>query len=293
MIRRWFSHFSAVKLPPKTEVLAIVDHDSEEFFQTVKDKLYKVFCYEKAPWGVRVAWTQRAPAPEWADIQQRRSRICGNWHTFLEHAQGKVILGAEDDTLPAYDAYLELVCHLEHARFAQATILGRWDAGYVPHWTAKERNGEVCEWKSAFFAGEDVVEIHGGGWYCFAAFKEDLKQVDFSPKEGPIGPDMWALHQMHKNGARCVGDWSIHCQHVCTEMTLSPNREVIDVVTYRKDGNRWRHTIGGGRGRIIDPENIQVCGSQPRPIGTRVQRVRVLKTYGSKPPELSEEWAQV
>lgn len=287
---RWLERFRSVELPGRTEVIAVVDHDSEAFYRQVRAGLLSLFGDGD---GLRIAWTRQAPAPEWEDIHARRTRICSHWHLFLESALGRIILGAEDDTLPAPDAYIKLCKHLNSgAAFAQGTILGRWDAGFVPHFSVLEEDGAPVEWKSAFYDGQDVVPIRGGGWYCFAAERKHLLRVTFRPRPGAIGPDIWAVYELSQRGLRCVGDWTVHCEHVCESMTLSPNRSVIDVVTYRHDGARWRPSISGGRGCIIDHENIQVGGSQPRrPRSTRATRVKTLKLFGSKPPE-RREWVE-
>ena len=290
MVERWFERFRVVWLPENTEVVAVVDHSSRGFYEQIADNFRKMADRFA---GIRIQWTQQPPAPEWSDIEHRRQRICGHWHTFLRAAEGSVILGAEDDTLPDWDAYKHLLRHVEDgASFAQGTCIARWDAGYVPHWRCVMERGQPVEWGSGFYAGERVVEIHGGGWYCFAASTEALRRIRFVPRLGPIGPDIWAIHQLHERGEKCVGDWGVHCTHVAQTMDLSPNREVIDVVTYRFSDGRWRHSISGGRAMVVDPANIQIAGSQPRPVSSRRQtRVTRITAYGSKPNTV-EEWVE-
>lgn len=280
---RWLACFRSVWLPPRTEVLAIVDHDDEGFYETVRDGLGTLtgLC------GCRVVWTRQAPLDEWAEIGARRARITGHWGTFLAEAQGDVILGAEDDTLPDWWAYRALLEHLEAgAVFAQGTCIGRWDAGIVPHWTVREDAHGPISWSTGSYEGQDVVSISGGGWFCFAASAEKLRQVDFGRASDGIGPDVWSCYQLSRLG-RCVGDWRVQCLHVAETMDLSPNREVVDVVTLRFLHGRWRSTTTAGRGRVDASREVQLAGSQPRPFNPGAI-VRTVKFFGNAPMEVKE-----
>ena len=272
---RWLACFCACWLPPRTEVIALVDHDDPSFFDQVEQGMRTLLATNAALCGARVVWTRQAPLDEWADIGARRARITGHWGTFLGLAQGAAILGAEDDTLPDWDAYKRLLEHLEAgAVFAQGTCIGRWDAGMVPHWTCHEDDRGPLSWQTGSYDGADTVGIQGGGWYCFAAVTEAMRRVDFSRSTEPIGPDVWACYQLSKLG-RCVGDWRVQCLHVAETMDLSPNREVVDVVTYRFLHGRWRATTTGGRGRVDRSREVQLWGSGPKPFGT----VRTIRGY--------------
>lgn len=276
---RWLMHFRHVALPPGTECLAIVDHGSEEFFEEVKAGLATL------QWsGLRVLWMRRPAAAEWGDLEQRRARICGHWHTFLAHAQGRVVLGAEDDTLPDWDAYILLLEHLGAGTvFAQGTCIGRWDAGIVPHWTVVQDGRGPCEWRTGTYEGQDVVPIQGGGWFCFAALTEALRGVEFGASPEPVGPDVWTCYQLARQG-RCVGDWGVQALHIAETMDLSPNRETVDLVTFRREAGRWRRTITAGRGRVIEGREVQLAGSQPRPVES-MRLVKTIRMYGNAPTE--------
>ena len=280
---RWLGRFSGVWLPPETEVLALVDHDDPAFHEQVREGMRTLVGTHNLV-GARVVWTRQAPLGEWADIGVRRRRITGHWGTFLDLAQGSTILGAEDDTLPDWFAYRQLLGH--DAIFAQGTCIGRWDAGIVPHWTCHEdERGPLC-WETGSYSGVDLVDIQGGGWYCFVADAEALRRVDFSRATEPIGPDVWSCYQLSKAG-RCVGDWRVQCLHVAETMDLSPNREVVDVVTYRFLHGRWRATTTGGRGRVDRSREVQLCGAGPRPVSPGT-RVRTIRAYGNAPGEITE-----
>lgn len=266
---RWLEHFRAVVLPPRTECIAIVDHDDPLFFERVREGLRTLKLWA----GLRVLFTRRPAAGEWADLGERRRRISGHWATFLDAAQGRVILGAEDDTLPDWDAYQALVGHVVvgGAVFAQGTCIGRWDAGMVPHWTCTEDARGPVEWRTGTFEGQDVVPISGGGWFCFAAQTEALRQVDFYRGMGdsPVGPDVWTCYQLSKLG-RCVGDWRVQAIHFAETMDLSPNRTVVDLVSFQFEAGRWRRRITAGNGRVLPGREVQLAGSQPRPVANVV-----------------------
>lgn len=281
---RWRAHWEGVWLPGRTEMVAVIDHHDESFAEKVRVGLQSLpLC------GLRVLFTGRKPVAEWGDMGERRNRICGHWHTFLEAAQGRVILGAEDDTLPDWDAYDRLLDHVEFggALFAQGTCIGRWDAGIVPHWTCGEDTHGPLWWLTGSYTGMDVVPIQGGGWYCFAAQADAMRRVSFDFGQGtPVGPDVWACYQLSKMG-RCVGDWLIQAQHFCQTADLSPNRTVIDQVEFRFDRGRWRRTTRAGRGRVIEGREVQVAGSQPQPVESRP--VKIIQLFGDGAGTVSME----
>lgn len=283
---RWLEHFRGVILPVGTEVVAIVDHDSETFVQQVRAGLATL----GLDGGLRLLWTRRAPCAEWDDLEARRSRICGHWHTFLEAAQGDIILGAEDDTLPDVTAYPLILDHLaKGAIFAQGTCIGRWDCGIVPHWTVVEDEHGPLEWHTGSYAGEDVVPIQGGGWFCFAARASALRQVEFSARATglPVGPDVLTCLQLSRLGS-CVGDWRVQAIHFCETADLSPNRHVVDRVAFRFSQGRWRREITAGVGRVVPGREVQIAGSQPRPFFHPGAPVRTVKIFGSGRTEVRE-----
>lgn len=282
---RWLAHFRGVMLPPRTECVAIVDHDSESFYEQVVEGLQTLNLE-----GLRILWTRRAPLGEWDDLAERRSRITGHWHTFLEAALSETILGAEDDTLPDVTAYPLLLRHIGHgAVFAQGTCIGRWDAGIVPHWTCVEDEHGPLEWHTGTYEGQDVVPIQGGGWYCFAARTEAMRRVVFrAPLDHPVGPDVLACLQLSRLGP-CVGDWRVQAIHFCETADLSPNRTVIDRVSFRFERGRWRKSVTAGTGRLVEGREVQIAGSQPRPWREPVGRVvREIRIFGNAPNEVKE-----
>lgn len=285
---RWLACFCGVWLPEQTELLALVDHDDQAFYDQVTEGMRTLLASNPALCGARVVWTRREPLDEWSDLAARRRRIAGNWGTFLAQALGEVILGAEDDTLPDAGAYRTLLEHLDAgAVFAQGTCIGRWDAGIVPHWKVYEDERGPLAWATGSYSGTDVVEIEGGGWYCFAARTTALRLVDFGRATEPIGPDVWACYQLSRLG-RCVGDWRVQCLHVAETMDLSPNREVVDQVTFRFLEGRWRASTSAGRGRVDRSRPVQLAGSQPRPHFSPGVPVRTIRLFGNAPPEVKE-----
>ena len=101
---RWLACFFAVWLPPQTEVIALVDYDDQSFYEQVTEGMRTLLATHQSLCGARVVWTRQAPLDEWADLSARRRRIAGNWGTFLAEAQGTVLLGAEDVSVPLVDS---------------------------------------------------------------------------------------------------------------------------------------------------------------------------------------------
>lgn len=261
---RWFAHLRTLQLPQSLEVVALVDHADPKFYDRVREALLGL------GHPLVIHWTRRPPAGEWDQVA-RRVRIVENWLQLLSMAGGEILLGLEDDTLPDVDAYPTLVAHLKAGHiFAQATTVGRWQAGLIPHWTCEvDSSGNPVTWLSGTWCNSDVQPISGGGWYCYAARSGAIRAIEMRlPVGDPMGPDVWAVHRLSKSGS-CVGDWRVQAIHMAATMDLSPNRHVVDRVCIRFEQGRWRNSIEAGRGLVLPDRLVDTNGSQPVPVGPR------------------------
>lgn len=240
-VARWFQHFNKVQLPKSTEIIVVADNDAAA--RLIHRYLLQALVRSKYN-GIKLYRAGRQKLNEYAGSGARRSRIISNMHIFQTEAQGQVILGAEDDTLPDYDAYPKLLKIMEKqkAGFVQGTELGRWRNPIVPHWTITEDRIETAEYK-----GQDIVEINGGGWYCFVTPADVFRRPNLRwTVEPPMGPDLCFVYDLTTMGYKCLGDWSTNCIHFTEDKDLDPRTmpKIAKLFWYKKRGN-WIQA--GGR----------------------------------------------
>ena len=245
-VDRWCAWFKDVEIPwAETEIIVALDNDDPTLLTRLKHKLATEVAPEAL--SIKVWFSKEAKLPETCKTRLRRARICRNWIIFLTEARGSIMLGAEDDTLPDKDAYTKLVrcLHEEKASFVQGTELGRWGCQMYPHWQITEENGEVIRTDTALPApGQNLIEIQGGGWYCFAARMEDIKACSLTwTADPPLGPDLKFVYELHKAGKRCLGMWDVKCIHFGEDFDLHPDTSSVHFLSRRKVNNSWTNEI--------------------------------------------------
>lgn len=241
-VDRWFSHFAHVEMPwAETEILVSVDTADDRFYQRV---LSNFSAWLPRVNGLRARKTGNPPIREFSTVAQRRARIVQQWYNFLNDAVGEILVGAEDDTLPDYDAYPRLLQVMEEreASFVQGTIVGRWSHKVIPHWHVPDTEAsvptliETARWDPSM---PEVIPIHGGGWYCFVANLSHLRRLDLGryAESGPMGPDVSMVWNLHKSGHRCYGVWSVGCTHFLQDRDLHPTGGTLHKSVYFQDSS--------------------------------------------------------
>lgn len=249
-VDKWFNHFRHVEIPWKeTEIYALVDNSDATMLSKVVKYLEKYFTSAN---GIRVYHTKKSPFPEFSRVKYRRDRIIDNWNIILPDLMGKIILGAEDDTLPDYDAYTKLLEAklVTGATFIQGTIVGRWNSHIIPHWQISTKSGVISKIRSAVEGVDDLIPIQGGGWYCFVCDTEAFRRCDLMwTAKPPMGPDLWFTYNLHSKGLKCYGDWRINCVHFGHDFVLHPyGLPTTAAISYTLKGKIWRFEK-----RAIDP----------------------------------------
>lgn len=205
MVERWFSSFQGWELPHDTEILCVVDSDDPAFARDVISRV-----------DGKVRVTGNAKLGERAPAALRRARVKDNIRWFQEKAQGAVILGAEDDTIPdTPDAYMRLLDSLTpDVGFVQGTEIGRWDSPIIPHWKITKEEGKVVRTETGD-RESGIVEIDGGGFYLFVCPTDIFKSIDpVWTEDPPIPLDVDFVMKIQAKGYRCLGDWNITATHV-------------------------------------------------------------------------------
>ncbi len=233
-VQRYFYNFDQLLLP-ECEMVCVVDTNDKKFYKQVQAELQQ---RKDRFTGIKTFMTGNPPPLEKKRVHERRLRIAKSLHIILTEAQGDILLGGEDDSLPQPDAYLRLIAHLDKADFAQATIVGRWEPT-IPAWHVQELNGTLFKiWTGEKKNGTE--EIQGMGWYCFAAKTNLLRQQkihwDYCKH---IGPDWHMGYDLFRTGHKLLHDHDVHVTHFGENFELTLNAPTI-VKRWIKQGNLWR-----------------------------------------------------
>lgn len=241
-VDRWCDWFKNVKVPwEETELIVCLDNDDRRVLNNLKKKLLQ----DVAPdaHSIKIWFSGDPKLAEIGRVALRRERICRNWIVFLTESRGAIMLGAEDDTLPDYNAYIDLIeiYNRSGASFVQGTELGRWGCQVYPHWQIKEQNNEiVCIASATPKAQENIIPIMGGGWYCFIGNMQEIRKCTLGwSADPPMGPDVQLVYEMHKRGCKCLGVWSVNCIHFGQDFELHPSVSSVDVLTRKKKNGAW------------------------------------------------------
>jgi hypothetical protein len=235
-VDRYFENLKKIKIPPKTEIICVIDTNDYEFVDNVVDML-KTTKFD----SIRYIVTGNEKLEEFKDVSFRRQRIIDNWHILLTEARGDIILASEDDSLPQPDAYIRLIKDLKDnkAHFVQGNIIGRWKANMYPAWKVIEKAG--LPWK--VMSGEEkkgLESIQGVGWYCFAAYTDVCRKFSMdNDRVMPLGPDVSFGYRLWKAGFKLLHDWDIKVEHFGENFSLVIGRDKTKVFTWCRSGNNW------------------------------------------------------
>jgi glycosyltransferase involved in cell wall biosynthesis len=233
------SYFNAIKklaVPANTEMIVVIDTDLPDFVSQVVNRLSDLKQFTTIKYYV----TGNPKLPEFKQVAFRRQRIIDNWHVLLTEARGKIILGSEDDSLPANDAYLKLLKDMEThgVDFVQGNIVGRWAANMIPAWHVYEKDGQPYKVESG--SGKGVEEINGMGWYCFVATADAMRKLPMRTDDLlPLGPDVRFGYDLSKNGFKLFHDYDVDVIHFGETFTLDPKTERTKKFTWQKCGGKW------------------------------------------------------
>jgi len=248
-IQPWFTQLDSVELPKGIEVVCIVDSNNTTFYNMVKEQL--IIRNERFE-TIKIILTGNDKLNCHKNVEQRRERIIENWNIFLTEITGDIILGFEDDTTPDPDAYTKLLKILkkENADFVQGTEVGRWHAKIIPHWKIIENKGQITEIHSAWYGdrawyNKNIIDIDGGGWYCFVGKTDAFRRVIFRHSiNPPLGPDLCFVWDLKKLGYKCLGVWDIKCWHYSDDSRYHQDFTPIHYISRKlNDNGEWEEKI--------------------------------------------------
>ena len=211
-VKRYLECFEKLEIPENTEMIVVIDSG----FHMIRRSLEAALVKDRRFTGTKMIITGNAPLPEFSNVNARRRRIISNWNMILTEARGEILLGSEDDSLPAPTAYSKMLDSMDqlNADFIQGNIIGRWHANICPAWKVQERNNKPYAVWSLKEKAEGIEPIEAVGWYCFVAntdiFRKFAMEID---NLMPNGPDLRHGYIMHKEGARLFHRWDVKVEH--------------------------------------------------------------------------------
>lgn len=160
-------------------------------------------------------------------FEERGMRIADFISAMINQAAASIggtpwIFMVEDDTIAPRGAYTRLreLAERTGAAYASGVEIGRGSSRHtgVCWLKTNDKNEFVERHIPPPPDGSPVVEIGGGGWYCWVGNVAQLRKFVMQGKfrcdgDRSLGPDVMMVHDMTAMGMRCVADFGIRCKH--------------------------------------------------------------------------------
>lgn len=200
-------------------------------------------------------------SPSETRIALRRQRIAdvhNQSKDLIALTDGKIIIGLEDDTdmsrIKSFERLYTPLLEDKKVGFVEGVAMGRWGANIIGAWECD--NIEIMRkiWTAIPPDPETVYthindhyqEITGGGWYGYATTRYLYLNCEYyTSTSQPWGPDVNFGIWLHKEGYRCLIDWSTVFGHRDYAVTLFPDPHVkLTSVVYNKNyiNGKWDRT---------------------------------------------------
>lgn len=195
--------------------------------------------------------TERDPLPEDSPILVRRQRIVDNWEIVQENVNdNEYFFGVEDDTLCPADSFVRL-----YSSFITANDRVMRDATGLPEVVfiqgiQKYRQANaVGAWRIDDEAGiamtlpyseGGLVEMDGGGFYCFLTKTKYIKNHTFKHSDPLFASDVDFVYSISTAQKKlALTSWDIKCGHLLKDGTmLYPCRD-MDYLRYKRINGEW------------------------------------------------------
>jgi glycosyltransferase involved in cell wall biosynthesis len=236
--------------------LVFIDSDDENFIKKIKDK---AAVHDALFLSTRFFVTGEANLAESRDFEERGMRIAGFIGTIINQAReriggAKYIFMVEDDTIAPRNAYKKLKKIIARDRtiaYASGIECGR---GFTKHTgichLIEDGQGEIIGRDIPRMRNNGIVDIGGGGWYCWIgrtdALGDFLEKRKFRCYDGKmLGPDVMMIYDLGKMGYRCVTDLSVQCNHYDSRRRkwLPASTGKGYDITYHKEAGAWKMTL--------------------------------------------------
>lgn len=254
VLDEYFGQIEKMGLPKDTHWLIIVDTDQEQFVDKIKGYQKK---YEGLFLSSRMFVTWESSLAHSRDFEARGMRIANFIRiiinqSVLKFGGTKFLFMVEDDTLVPKDAFKKLLPLMKDEKvvYASGVECGR---GFTKHtgicWLVKDEHGEIIGRKIPSMKKlKGVVEIGGGGWYCWIGRGQSLKAWLNNSKmrcfDGKmLGPDVMMCHDLQEAGYKCLCDTRVQCSHYDERRNVWLPADVgkgYNIKFYKENGGLWK-----------------------------------------------------
>lgn len=258
VLDEYFGQIPSLKLPKATHWLVIIDSNCEEFIEKIKRL---VSLYEWRFQSLRIFVTGEDGLAYSKDFEARGMRIARTIKIIINEAGARYggtpfLFMVEDDTLAPAKCYKKLMNHMmkdESMAYVSGVECGR---GFTRHTGVcedliEDDTGEIVVRKIPKMKKNGLMEIKGGGWYCWIGrinlLKEFLREKKMRCCDGKmLGPDVMMVYDLQKMGFTCLADFSIQCYHYDSrrKVWLSAMEGKGYNITFVKDSfGRWTYNL--------------------------------------------------
>lgn len=231
----------------ETEVVFYVDTDDKRLWQRLIDwSILNQYVFN----GIKmIKSSNKQPAdydgtPESLhSVIDRRSKIVRMKEDSKQYiSDTSVLFGIEDDTQVPSMAFETLRRLLDNPNiaYAQGVQQGRWGEPILGAWRLDNVEDPKAIETVPFEHETDVIEIDGGGMFCYATPTHLYKEHKYYswPAE-PGGPDATYGFELRKMGYRCVMDFKLICPHLTDQGVLIPHPQNSALLKWEKSGEKW------------------------------------------------------
>ena len=243
--REWFlpkylENLAELKFPERTEAVVYIDTRDAAFYNRVIDGFKAQgdkFC------GLTFIFSDELPLPERGIVEDRRKRIIEIHKRSRQHfADSHITFGQEDDMILPADTFKRLLRHMifdAKIGFIQGVALGRWKMPYIGAWLVKFGPLSIEEISTVPYQEGGLMEIQGGGWYCFAIYTSFVKNAFYKSDGDCLGPDMQFCLDIVKKGFKAYADFDIICEHHDEyKNVFIPDPDQVIQVHWKRIGNK-------------------------------------------------------
>jgi glycosyltransferase involved in cell wall biosynthesis len=255
VLDEYFGQIKTLGLPPETHWFILVDSNQEPFIEKIK--AYQAE-HEGQFLSSRMFVTGEDSLSYSRDFESRGMRIANFIKIIINQAAQKMggsefLFMVEDDTLVPENAYgrlLPLIKRGHKTVYASGIECGR---GFTKHtgicWLKKNDKGEITgRTIPSMKTLKGVVEIGGGGWYCWIGRARELQhwttRMPMRCFDGKmLGPDVMMAHDLQQFGYSCLCDTTLQCDHYDERRKVwlpASTGKGYDIEYYKDKSGDWK-----------------------------------------------------
>jgi len=257
VLDEYFGQIPNLGIPKKAHWFILLDSNSEQFIEKIKGYQKK---YEKNFLSSRMFVTGETNLVASRDFEARGMRIANFIKIIINQAAERIggtefLFMVEDDTLAPKDAYKKLkpmITKSNSNAYVSGIECGR---GFTKHtgicWLKENEQGDIIGREIPAMKNKGIVEIGGGGWYCWIGRARELQHfINTMPMrcfDGKmLGPDVMMIYDLKRMGYRSLTDLSIQCQHYDSRRKvwlLAKDGKGYDIDYFQDENKQWKMNL--------------------------------------------------